>query len=48
MWRTKTFKTKKEMDRFIDVYGHRMEWQEIFINNGWGIEYRFLTIIRID
>ena len=47
-WKIKTFKGKKEMERFIEVYGHRMEWQEIFINNGFGIEYRMLTVIQID
>lgn len=48
MWKTKTFRTKKEMDRFIDVYGHRIQWSEIFINNGYGIEYRMLTVININ
>jgi hypothetical protein len=48
MWQTKTFKTRAAMQRFIDVYGHRMTWNEIFINNGYGIEYQMLTIININ
>ena len=48
MWQIKTFKSKEKMKRFIEVYGHRMQWHEIFINNGYGIEYIMLTVIDIN
>jgi len=43
MWKTKEFKTKDAMNKFITT--HKIQWQEIFINNGYCIEYRFLKII---
>ena len=47
-WKIKTFKGKKEMEQFIETYGNQIEWQEVFIDNGFGIEYRMLTVIQID
>lgn len=47
MWKIKTFKTKEEMEKFIKIYGHKIEWKEIFVNNGYAIEYRILTIIKL-
>jgi hypothetical protein len=41
-WQTKTFKTKEAMASFIERNGHRIQCNQIFINNGWGIEYRKL------
>ena len=40
MWTTKTFKTRAAMQKWIDKYGARIQWHEIFINNAYGIEYR--------
>lgn len=42
MWKIKTFRTRKAMDTFIAKYGHRIQWQEVFINNAYGIEYKRL------
>jgi hypothetical protein len=48
MWETKIFKTKKQMEKFIDAHRDKIQWQEIFINNAYGIEYRKLRIIDIE
>ena len=54
MWKIKTWeskdmeKNKRERDRFIAMHGDHIEYQDIFINNGYGIEYRELTIINIE
>jgi hypothetical protein len=50
MWKTKTFKTKEQMENFIQYYSQKcgFTWQEIFINNGYGLEYRFLKVIDIN
>jgi hypothetical protein len=42
MWLTKTFKTRKAMDTFISKHERSIQWVEIFINNGYCIEYRRL------
>lgn len=42
MYRIKEFKTKEQMANFIARHSGKIEWQEIFINNGYGIEYRWL------
>ena len=35
------------MDQFIKKYGDVIQYQEVFINNGYAIEYRKLKIIDI-
>lgn len=45
MWIVKTFKTRKAMKRFLARHEGRIQWVEIFINNGYGIEYRKLRRI---
>ena len=42
MWETKYFKTKKALDRFMEANKHKYQMTEIFINNGYGVEYRKL------
>lgn len=42
MWKTKTFRTRIEMDRWLFKRDGRIQWHEIFINNGYGVEYRKL------
>jgi hypothetical protein len=44
MWRTRTFKTRKAMERFM---AERPNYQfvEIFVHNGYGVEYKRLRII---
>ena len=40
MWETKTFKTKEKMNNFINKNKNKIQYNEIFINNAYGIEYR--------
>lgn len=42
MWNIKTFKTRESMNRFTAKHGYKLQWNEIFINNGYAIEYRKL------
>ena len=44
MWQTKVFKTKEKMLAFLEK-NQNVQYQEIFINNAYGIEYRKLRII---
>ena len=45
MWEIKTFKTKEQMDDFINKNKNKMQYNEVFINNAYGIEYRRLKKI---
>ncbi len=45
MWLIKTFKSKGDMEKFIKKNSSRIQWKEVFINNGYAIEYR--RLIRI-
>lgn len=45
MWRIKEFKTHREMLNFVGKNRHKMQWHEIFINNGYAIEYKRLLRI---
>jgi hypothetical protein len=40
VWKTKKFKTQEAMQAFIKKGG--IQWQEVFINNAYAIEYRKL------
>lgn len=42
LWHTKIFKTKEKAQAWVDKYGHKCQWNQIFVNNAWGIEYRKL------
>lgn len=45
MWEIKTFKTQQAMDKFI--YTHRIEFQQIYLNNiPYAIEYRLLKEMK--
>jgi hypothetical protein len=45
MWQTKVFKTKESMQQWITKNQHKTQWQEIFINNAYGIEFKQLRVI---
>jgi hypothetical protein len=45
MWQTKVFKTKESMQQWITKNQHKTQWQEIFINNAYGVEFKPLRII---
>lgn len=46
MWQIKTFKTKQAMTEWLAKYGHRIQWDELIVCNGYAIEYRKLRVIR--
>lgn len=45
MWKIKTFKTREKLLDFISKNKNKIQWQELFINNGYAIEYRKLRKI---
>lgn len=45
MWTTKLFKTREAMNKFLSRRAGKIQYVEIFINNGYGIEYRKLRRI---
>ena len=36
--------TEQEITTVLN--GHKIQWNEVFINNGYGIEYMFLRVIN--
>jgi hypothetical protein len=42
MWTIKTFKTHSAMLSFIEKNKHKIQFNEVFINNSYAIEYRKL------
>ena len=46
MWQTKTFKTPQAQTDWIYRNSHRYQINIIFINNGYGVEYRKWKIIH--
>lgn len=42
MWQIKTFKTKEQMDKWIEINKNHVQYQEVFINNGYAVDYRIL------
>jgi len=47
MWTIKEFDTREDMNRFIEKYKHRLQFTEVFINNGFCVEYKPLRRITI-
>ena len=45
MWQTKTFKTQAAMEKWLARHGENVQWEEIAVNNAWGIIYRALRIM---
>lgn len=39
-WRTKTFKTREEMEQWVSKNYLKYQMSEVFINNAYGIDYR--------
>lgn len=47
MWRVKRFETRKELEKFIKKHDKHIQYTEILVNNGYGIEYRELKEIKV-
>lgn len=45
MWNIKTFKTFEDMQNFIGKNKDKIQYNQIFINNAYAIEYK--KLIRI-
>ncbi len=45
MWETKIFKTKKQMNNWIEKNKSKIQFEEIFIENGFAVEYRKLRVL---
>ena len=45
MWETKVFKTAEAMRRWLEKNKHRIQWEEIYVNNAYGVIYRKLRLI---
>lgn len=45
MWETKVFKTKEAMSNWINAHGHKNQWNYLYVNNAYGVEYRKLRVI---
>jgi hypothetical protein len=45
MWMTKTFKTREAMNTWLDRNRSRIQFQEIFVENAFGVLYRKLRRI---
>ena len=45
MWQTKYFKTRDEMTAWLDQHDGQIQFDEIFIENGYGVEWRKLVEI---
>ena len=48
MWEYKEFKTRKDQENFIKNNEDKIQYEEIFINNGYAIIYRKLKIISFE
>lgn len=46
-WQVKTFKTKAAMNAWLARREGKIQYTEIFINNGFGVEWRSLRQIRV-
>lgn len=44
-WKIKVFKTKEAMEKWLQRNSHKVQWQEVFVNNAYAIEYRKLVKI---
>jgi len=40
MWKIKTFKTLEGLNSWLSLNGNLVQWNEVFINNAYGVEYR--------
>ena len=43
-WQIKTFSTKEEMNKWLEQYQGQIRYVEIFVNNGYAVEWKSLTI----
>lgn len=42
MWSTKKFETSEEMKNWLAKHDGKIQFQEVFIENGYAVEWRWL------
>ena len=48
MWQIKRFKTLEAGKAWIEAHGHKIQWNQVFIENvPFAVEYRKLRVIDI-
>jgi len=45
MYQIKSFKTRDQFNSWIEANDSKTQWQEVFVNNAFAIEYRALRQI---
>jgi hypothetical protein len=45
MYQIKSFKTREQLNSWIEANDSRMQWHELFVNNAFAVEYRALRRI---
>jgi hypothetical protein len=46
-WTLKEFKTREQMDKWVLTNKHKYQIEEIFVDNGFCVEYKPLIVIDI-
>ncbi len=47
MWKVKKFKTKEACDLWLEKNAHKVQWEQIFVNNvPFALHYRLLRIVH--
>lgn len=44
MWKIKQFKSREEMLKWLEKREGHIQYHEVFVNNGYAVEYRKLRI----
>lgn len=47
MWQTKKFKTREKLNEWLQKNGHRSQYNQVFVNNGYAVEWRKLKKITV-
>ena len=48
LWTIKVFRSVEAMKRWVKANDGRMQWHELFVHNGWAVEYRSLRVIEFN
>ena len=42
MYQIKEFKTREQLNKWIEANDRKTQWQEVFVNNAFAVEYKAL------
>lgn len=48
MWQVKTFRTRQAMLDWVEKNEGLIECEEVFVNDGYAVEYRKLRVINME